>query len=173
MIVFDLETQRSAADVGGWHNIGAMGLAVACTWDEEHGYRTWWEAQAADLLSELGRAEKIVGFNITAFDYLVLALYGDTRGLLSRTVDLHVEIWEQLHRRAGLAQLAALNLGETKALESGLVAVQLWQAGELEALEAYCQRDVELTKRLYEFWQSQKVLFVTPADFVIWPRAWG
>ena len=173
MIIFDLETQRSAAEVGGWANIEAMQLSVACTWDERAGYRTWWEAQAGDLLNELDRAAVIVGFNVTVFDYRVLSLYGNTTGFLGKTHDIHAEIFSQTHRRAGLGLLARLNLGESKALESGLDAVALWVAGDLEALAAYCQQDVELTRRLYEFWRSTGVLFVTPADFAVWPREWG
>lgn len=172
-VIFDLETQKSAAEVGGWQNIEALRVSVACTWDERAGYRTWWEAQAGDLLSELDKAALIVGFNVTAFDYRVLSLYGDTAGLFPKTHDIHAEIFSQTHRRAGLGKLAALNLGETKALESGLDAVASWQAGDLETLAAYCQKDVELTRRLYEFWRSAGVLFVTPADFAVWPRAWG
>ena len=173
VVVFDLETQRSAAEVGGWANIEAMQLSVACTWDEQAGYRTWWEAQAGDLLAELARAALIVGFNVTAFDYRVLSLYGATVGLFPKTHDIHVEIFSQTHRRVGLGLLARLNLGEAKALESGLDAVASWQAGDLETLAAYCQQDVELTRRLYDFWRSAGVLFVTPADFAVWPRAWG
>ena len=30
---FDLETQKSADDVGGWGNIHKMGLAVGVVWD--------------------------------------------------------------------------------------------------------------------------------------------
>ncbi|SVE19796.1 uncharacterized protein METZ01_LOCUS472650, partial [marine metagenome] len=31
--VFDLETQKSAEEVGGWGNIHKMGLAVGVVWD--------------------------------------------------------------------------------------------------------------------------------------------
>lgn len=173
LIVLDLETQHLAADVGGWQNIEAMRVSVAVTWDEEAGYRTWWESQAGDLLDALDRAEAIVGFNVTAFDYRVLSLYGNTAGYFAKTRDLHLELLQQTGRRVGLDRLARLNLGEAKALESGIDAAALWQAGELETLAAYCQKDVELTRRLYELWRTAGVLFVNPADFAVWPRAWG
>lgn len=173
MIILDLETQHLAAEVGGWGNIEAMRVSVAVTWDERAGYRTWWEAQAGDLLEELDRAEKIVGFNVTVFDYRVLNLYGNTTGFFPKTQDLHLELLKQTGRRVGLEALARLNLGEAKALESGVDAVAYWQAGELETLAAYCQKDVELTRRLYELWRSAGVLFTTPADFGVWPKQWS
>ena len=80
-IFFDLETQKLASEVGGWGNIEALGVAVACTHDDDMGYRDWWEAQAADLLRELHKASLVVGFNLNQFDYRVLSLYGDVSGL--------------------------------------------------------------------------------------------
>jgi DEAD/DEAH box helicase domain-containing protein len=169
-LFFDLETQHLAAEVGGWGNVEAMRLSVACTYDERAGYRDWWEAQAADLLDELRRAERIVGFNLNRFDYRVLSLYGDTSGLDAphQTFDLLDEIVRQTGHRASLSRLAAHNLGEAKALESGVQAVRLWKAGALEELVAYCRRDVELTRRLYEAWESHGVLWTGTREFVVW-----
>ena len=50
---FDLETQKSAEDVGGWDNIHKMGLAVGVVWDsldrefftyEEKDALNWWKS---------------------------------------------------------------------------------------------------------------------------------
>ena len=39
---FDLETQKSAEDVGGWGNIHKMGLAVGGVWDSlDQEFFTW------------------------------------------------------------------------------------------------------------------------------------
>ncbi len=169
MIVFDLETQYLAGEVGGGANVEALRLAVACSWDERHGYRTWWESQAAELVSALGRAERPVGYGISRFDLRVLALYGDVSGLAGRSFDMMEHIWQQTGRRVSLKRLAEINLGESKLLAGGVEAVRLWRAGRLATLEAYCRRDVELTRRLYEFWQAQGVLFINAAEYVAWP----
>lgn len=169
MIVFDVETQYLSHEVGGWGNIEALRLSVACTFDERRGYQSWWEAQAADLVEELRKADLIVGFNVNAFDFRVLAGYGDTQGFEDRTFDIHDEIFQQVHLRLGLNTLAVLNLGEAKMAESGTHAVRLWRTGRLEELEAYCRLDVELTKRLYEHWEAQGVLWVSQNNYVIWP----
>jgi len=168
-LFFDLETQRLAHEVGGWGNIEALQMAVASSYDDDHGYRDWWEAQAGDLLEELDKAELIVGYNVTKFDYRVLSLYGSTAGLDAKTFDLLDEIVLQRGRRCSLASVAMLNLGEAKGLESGVMAVSLWKTGELEQLIAYCRKDVELTRRLYQMWEEQGLLWVPGGEYVVWP----
>lgn len=168
-IVLDIETQNLADEMGGWHNLAALQLAVAVTWDEDTGYRTWWEGQAGDLLAELGRSKLVVGYNISAFDYAVLSLYGDTEELLEKTFDVLDELYQQLHKRVSLNLVAKLNLGEAKAYASGADAVKLWRDGRLDDLEAYCLKDVELTQRLYELWEAEGVLWISGVDFAVWP----
>lgn len=173
-LYFDLETQNLAEEVGGWANIEALRLAVAVTWDEDHGYRSWWESQAANLVRELHHARQIVGFNLSRFDYRVLSLYGRTDDLLPKTFDLLDEIRAQTgsHKGKGLANLARLNLGESKAIEGGgVMAPTLFRQGDLGTLETYCQKDVELTRKLAELWESQGLLWVSWQQYVIWPEA--
>lgn len=169
VIFFDLETKKLASEVGGWANIEALGLAVACTHDDDSGYRDWWEMQAADLLEELSRARLVVGFNVNQFDYRVLSLYGDVRGLEAKTFDILDEIKAQTGKRLGLNVLAKRNLGEAKSLEGGVQAIRLWRMGRLEELAGYCRRDVELTRRLYELWEARGLLWTSPAEYVVWP----
>jgi DEAD/DEAH box helicase domain-containing protein len=143
-------------------------LSVACTHDDDAGYRDWWEAQAADLLDELRKASLIVGFNVNQFDYRVLALYGDVADLEEKTFDILDELRAQ-GSQVSLGALAKINLGEAKGLESGVGAVRLWRAGKLEELVAYCRQDVELTRRLYELWESRGLLWTSRVDYAIWP----
>jgi len=172
MIFFDLETQNLAHEVGGWRNLPLLRVAVAVTYDDDSGFQTWWEGSAADLVAELRRSEVIIGFNVNRFDYGVLSLYGETEDLPARTFDLHQEIWEQVHRRIGLEQLSMVNLGESKS-HSGIDAVALFRAGKLEELEAKCQQDVELTKRVFEFWEANGLLWINDTQFVVWPGLGG
>lgn len=169
MIVFDLETQYLAAEVGGWGNKQLMRVSVACTWDEQFGYQLWWEAQAADLITALGNADVIVGFNVNSFDFAVLSFYGDTSGFEDKAFDILDELYQQTGKRISLNQLASINLGEAKALESGVVAVELWRQSRLDELAAYCQKDVELTKRLFEMWENEGILWISGVDYAIWP----
>ena len=173
LIVFDLETKKLAEEVGGWSNVEAMGLAVACSWDEDNGYRDWWESQAGDLLEELRKAELIVGYNVSQFDYRVLSLYGGTSDLENKTFDIFREIWQQAHTRVSLNHLAKTNLGEAKSLESGVQAVRLYKTGRLEELAAYCRRDTEITKTLYEQWEMTGILWLPNLSHVVFPRPQG
>ena len=48
---FDLETQKSAEDVGGWGNIYKMGLAVGVVWDSlDREFFTYEEKDATQLV---------------------------------------------------------------------------------------------------------------------------
>ena len=72
ILVFDLETQRSAEEVGGWGNIPKMGLALAVVYDlQRRSYRTYYETDADKLLLDLVMADRVVGFNIDNFDRML------------------------------------------------------------------------------------------------------
>ena len=78
ILVLDIETQRSAEEVGGWDNCDRMGLAVAVTQDLETGeIRVYTEADVEDLLADLTAAACIIGFNLRRFDFGVLRGYRD------------------------------------------------------------------------------------------------
>ena len=84
-ICLDIETQRWAREVGGWVP-ERMGLAVAVTWDPDHDFRDWFEDAAENLVQEMARFDRVVGFNILDFDYRVLAAYvPDVSSLLAPT----------------------------------------------------------------------------------------
>ena len=74
--MFDLETQRSAEEVGGWGNKHLMRLSVAVVQDlgTKEVY-TFTEAGVDRLLETLAGADLVVGFNILDFDYQVLRAY--------------------------------------------------------------------------------------------------
>ena len=73
IIYLDLETQRSAQEVGGWRNCHLMKISVAGVYDTlEERFRIFREDQVDDLLGPLEKADLIVGFNIKRFDYDVI-----------------------------------------------------------------------------------------------------
>jgi len=149
-LIFDLETQRSAAEVGGWSNGRGMGLALAVVYDCARGsFRTYYEADVDRLLLDLVMADRVVGFNLERFDLSVLAGYTDWDLRRIRTLDLLGEIHRTLGFRLSLAHLCEANLGESKAGD-GLQSLAWWREGRLDLIEQYCRKDVELTKRLYD-----------------------
>lgn len=150
-IVFDLETQRSAEDVGGWEHRHRMGLAVGVVYDLDRAeFRVYTERQVDALINDLVRARLIVGFNVRRFDFDVLRAYAD----LDWNALPALDILECIHRRLGfrlkLDHLAQETLGERKSAD-GLQSLAWFKAGEIERVIEYCKQDVLLTKRLYDF----------------------
>src|SRR3974377_235428 len=100
IVYFDLETQKSAEDVGGWDKISRMGMSIGVTYSTAKGeYRIYGERDVDDLIRELQRADLVVGFNNLRFDYEVLHGYTpfDLRQL--PTLDMLVDLQAQLKHR--------------------------------------------------------------------------
>ena len=67
IVYFDLETQKSADEVGGWNNKKDMGMSVAVTFSTaENAYHIYDERHVEDLIKALFRADLVVGFNVRA-----------------------------------------------------------------------------------------------------------
>ena len=72
IVYFDLETQKSADEVGGWDKIRDMRMSVGVTYSTARGtYQIYSERRVNDLIRELQRADLVVGFNVLRFDYEV------------------------------------------------------------------------------------------------------
>jgi DEAD/DEAH box helicase domain-containing protein len=149
-LVFDLETQLSADEVGGWKNIPRMRLALAVVFDVAHeAFRTYYEADVDRLLLDLVMADRVIGFNLDRFDLPVLSAYTEWDLTRVRTFDLLADIHRRLGFRISLAHLCEVNLGQSKAGD-GLQSLRWWKEGRIDLIEQYCRQDVELTRRLYE-----------------------
>ena len=76
VLVLDMETQRSAEEVGGWDQMERMGLAVAVAQDLASGeVRVYLEDEVDVFCADLFAAEPIIGFNVRRFDFAVLRGY--------------------------------------------------------------------------------------------------
>jgi hypothetical protein len=158
IIYFDLETQKSADEVGGWGHISRMGMSLGVTFSTGRGdYRIYGEKQVDDLLKDLQRADLVVGFNIVRFDYEVLHGYTsfDLRQL--PTLDLMVDLQNQLQHRLSLDSIATATLGVEKTAE-GLQAIRWFKEGKLAEIAEYCCYDVKLTKLVHEYGRHHRQL---------------
>jgi DEAD/DEAH box helicase domain-containing protein len=150
IIYFDLETQRSAEDVGGWQNTHLMGISVAIIYDSvEKRFFTFREDEIEDLLEHLGKADLVVGFNIKRFDYTVLGAYTGKDLNELNTFDILGDIFQRLGFRIGLDHLAKETLNRPK-LADGLQALEWFKQGEMDKLVEYCREDVAITRDLFE-----------------------
>ena len=148
---FDLETQKSADDVGGWGNIHKMGLAVGVVWDSiDQEFFTYEEKDAAKLVDKLRTADLAVGFNIIGFDYAVLQPYSDFDLEEINTFDMLVDVKKQLGFRLSLNHLAQHTLNAEKSAD-GLVSLQWYKEGKISKIIQYCRQDVEITRDLFLF----------------------
>jgi DEAD/DEAH box helicase domain-containing protein len=151
VLVMDLETRRSAEEVGGWDNADRMGLAVAVTADLFTGeMRTYTEDQVDDLLQALATAAGIIGFNLRRFDFAVLRGYRALDYAALPVLDILEEVQASLGFRLSLNHLARETLGAPK-LADGLQSLAWVKAGEMDKVIEYCKADVDLTRRLFEF----------------------
>lgn len=156
MLFFDLETQNSIDDVGGRHNLHLLKMSVGVTYSTaDNTFRRYTESTVADLIAELKTADRIVGFNLFNFDYPVLRAYTseDLRAL--PTIDMLDHILRVTGFRVGLDALTSATLNLRKSA-GGLQAIHWWREGRLDDLCAYCEKDVEVTRHLYEFGRANK-----------------
>ena len=161
IVYFDLETQKSADEVGGWDKIRDMRMSVGVTYSTARGeYRIYGEKNVDELLTDLQRADLIVGFNNLGFDYEVLHGYTilDLRQL--PTLDMLVEVKKTLAHRLSLDSIAHATMGVEKTAE-GLQAIRWFKEGRLMEIAEYCCYDVKITKLVHEYGARNRQLFYT------------
>ena len=161
IVYFDLETQRTANDAGGWDKKRDMGMSLGVTYSTALGeYRIYSEKRVNELIDQLLRADLVVGFNVINFDYEVLMGYT----ILDlphqcRTLDMLVELEEALGHRLSLDAVATATLGVGKTGD-GLDAIRWWREGKMLDIAEYCCFDVKCTKLVHEHGvQNRKLHF--------------
>ena len=151
-VLFDLETQRAAGEVGGWNRSYRMRVAIGVALRLEEGrFEVFDEAGVRELIARLEGADLVVGFNIARFDYDVLSGYTgiDYRRRLP-TLDLLEDVHRVLGVRVSLDHLARETLGAGKSAD-GLESLEWFRQGRLDLIEQYCRHDVEILRDLYLF----------------------
>jgi DEAD/DEAH box helicase domain-containing protein len=149
-IIFDIETQNTFDQVGT-RDPAMLSISLLVTYNSKTGeYASYLENELEQLWPELEQTDMLVGYNSDHFDIPLLNKYypGDLTAI--KSLDLMVEIQKMLGRRLRLDDVAAATLG-TKKSGSGLDAIRWWQSGEIEKIRKYCQKDVEITKRVFDY----------------------
>ncbi len=147
--VLDIETRRSAEEVGGWHRSHLMGVSCAVLYlAGADVYRVYYDTDISALVADMQRLELIVGFNIKRFDYGVLGGYVDFSPAALPTLDILESVHGHLGYRLSLDHLARESLGEEKTAD-GMQALKWWKEGRLDDIVAYCKKDVAITNNMY------------------------
>jgi DEAD/DEAH box helicase domain-containing protein len=158
-VYFDLETQKSAEEVGGWDKVRDMRMSIGVTYSTARGeYRIYREQEVNALIDELRRADLVVGFNTVRFDYEVLAGHNPFfEAQQVPTLDMLVELQKTLQHRLSLDSLASATLGVEKTAE-GTQALRWYREGKLLEIAEYCCYDVKITRLVHEYGLSHKRL---------------
>ncbi|MBI5059297.1 DEAD/DEAH box helicase [candidate division KSB1 bacterium] len=165
VLVFDLETQLSADDVGGWNAIRFMRLAIGVVWDSKtNRMSAYGESEVEALIAHLQSADLVVGYNLKRFDYEVLRGYtfADLQAL--PTLDLLLEVQDSLGNRLKLDTLTRATLGAQKTAD-GLQSLEWFKEGRLDLVTEYCIHDVELTRDLLLFALGHGYVLYERKDF--------
>jgi DEAD/DEAH box helicase domain-containing protein len=152
IVYFDLETQRSANDVGGWDRKADMKMSIGVTFSTaKQGYTIYEEDQVGGLIDELRQADLVVGFNHLYFDYEVLMGYTvlDLREQTTN-LDLMVELEKVLGHRPKLDAIASQTLGVGKTA-AGTDALKWWKEGRVRDIAQYCCGDVKVTRLVHAY----------------------
>ena len=151
-VLFDVETKRAAAEVGGWHLLHKLGVALAVSCSLEDGsFRVYREEDVGELVEELRSADLVIGFNIIRFDYPVLSGYtGEDYRRILPTLDLFESVKETVGSNVGLAKLGEATLGVGKSAD-GLQSLEWYREGRFDLIEEYCRQDVVVLRDLYLF----------------------
>lgn len=179
--VFDIETRRSANDVGGWNCADKMGVSVAVLYDSARDdYFSYGQDELEEMLTRMEEAKLIIGFNTLRFDYQVLRPFANGRNFRQwPNLDILAQLYKRLHCRVSLDNLARTTLDAAKSAD-GLQALKWWQEGKIAEITKYCRQDVALTRDLYLYGLKNRFLLFTsksgqkvraPVDFSALPAA--
>ncbi len=160
IVYFDLETQRTANDAGGWNKKRDMGMSVGVTYSTKlRQYQIYSEQRVNDLVNQLLRADLVVGFNVMNFDFEVLMGYTilDLPHQL-RTLDLLIDVEKNLGGRPKLENIAQATLGIGKTGD-GIDAIKWWREKRILEIAEYCCFDVKVTRLVHEFGSANKEVF--------------
>ncbi|MBX4204828.1 MAG: ribonuclease H-like domain-containing protein [Candidatus Doudnabacteria bacterium] len=153
-IVFDVETQKSFEEVGGYgknHLLKVSVVGVYSYLEDKHYCFT--EDQVYRVGEMFQEADLIIGFNIKNFDYEVLKPYLTYDPHTLPTLDIMVEIEKLIGHRVRLDNVAQTTLGVGKSGD-GLEALRMFRQGRIEELKKYCSQDVKITKEVYDYVQK-------------------
>lgn len=147
---YDIETQRSASEVKGWHNAHEMGISAAGVFTHPDRELRFFGPDQTHLMVELlCSCDVIIGFNNRKFDNAVI------RGEVPHApfdeveiFDIMVDVQKYIHRRPSLAQLARGTLDSDK-LGDGLDALRWWKEGKLHLLLSYLAVDVQTPYEIF------------------------
>lgn len=149
-IIFDLETKKEFAEVGGRDNVEKLGISVLAAHSSlDNQYHVFEEHEIFAFEDMLKKADLLVGFNIQGFDVPVLQPYTSLDLTKIPMLDMMDAVVAGVGFRVSLDNLARTTLGIQKSAD-GLQALRWFREGRIQEVKDYCVQDVKVTKELYD-----------------------
>lgn len=149
-LIFDLETQNTFQDVGSTDSVD-LDISVGSFYDSfTEKYTTVTIDELGSVWPLIEQTDALVGYNTNHFDIPLLNKYypGDLTQI--KSIDLLEEIRKSLGRRLRLDSVAEATIGAKKS-GHGLQAVRWWHEGKIDEIKKYCEQDVKITKKVFEY----------------------
>lgn len=149
-IVFDLETQNLFQDVGSRDPV-ALDISVITVYDSgTDKYTTVTVHEIEKIWPIIEAGDALVGYNSNHFDIPILNKYypGDLTSL--KSIDILASIQQSLGKRLKLDDIASATVGAKKTA-NGLIAVKWWREGNIADIMKYCEQDVRVTKKVFDY----------------------
>jgi DEAD/DEAH box helicase domain-containing protein len=183
-VVFDIETKKSFDEVGGKDHFDKLGISVVgahvsgddppSNW-RAGNYYAFEEHEIPEFEKMIKGARCVIGFNIHHFDLPVLQPYIGWNLKTLNTLDLMDDVQSGAGFRISLDNLSEQTLGARKSGD-GMQALRWYKEGRIDDIKKYCLKDVELTKKLWEYGKKNgQVLFYSKhtSGRVAIPVSWG
>ncbi|MDO8522928.1 MAG: ribonuclease H-like domain-containing protein [bacterium] len=150
-VVFDIETKKSFDEVGGKDHFDKLGISVVGAHTSvDDKYYAFEEHEIPEFEKMIKGARCVIGFNIHHFDLPVLQPYVGWSLKTLNTLDLMDDVEKGAGFRISLDNLSDITLGARKSGD-GMQALRWYKEGKIEEIKKYCLKDVELTKKLFEY----------------------
>lgn len=164
-VVFDIET------IGDIRDFTTMKVTVVSIYEFEHDkYRSFEEHELSQLWPILEKADRLIGFNSEHFDLPILSKYYTGNLSVIPHLDLLKVIKQSSGSRYKLNDIARATLQIEKSAD-GLQAMQWFKEGKLDLIKKYCEQDVKVTKEVYEYGRTNKMLYYPTLTGEIMPIA--
>jgi DEAD/DEAH box helicase domain-containing protein len=161
--IFDLETQRSADEVG-WDNIDLMYMSVGVVHIyPEDKVLTFFEDDAEEMIDLLASKDRIVSYNGLHFDNRVLSYYASIDMWDLPHTDMMLDINDALGRERSLSldNVSKATLGGKGKSADPLSVFGWYLNGEFDKIAKYCADDVDITTGVFNYGRVHGEIYFT------------
>lgn len=170
-LIFDLETKKWF-DETGTTDPADLGVSIVSVYFRELDssfkeisgeIMSFWEKDFDQMWKYFLDSDRIIGFNSIHFDVPALRPYAPKNFAKLPHFDILDKIRDESGHRVSLNRVAKDSIGEEK-IDQGKNAPQYFQNADPESLKQlvkYCESDVLLTKKVYDFAFQNKILKYT------------